>query len=410
MLDSAFLTDPYPVYRALRAAGPIHWSEHFCGGAWLLTDYADVLNVLRDPRFSAQRASRWVNRSGPGARQDLRNFKRIFARSLLFLNGQHHTRVRQVMNEAFRPAVLQTMAPRIQIMADRLLDPLDKAGEMDFISDFARPLPAMVTVDLLGIDADRRADFITWSDDIAVFIGSPTPSMDIARRAQTSLVAMSEYFDDLVSRRRSDLGDGLVSLLLRAQAAGKITTDRELLSQCCTLLFAGHETTRNLLGNGLLVLLQHPRQWQLLKDTPGLMRSALRELLRFDSPVQYTGRRVMTEVAMHGRQLKRGDLVILLFGAANRDPEKFTDPDALDISRNEGNHLSFGYGSHVCVGAALTYLEAEIAFTSLMQRWPALRMNGAIPQWTPNGVYRGLASLWVKSGPRLAALSPSTRV
>jgi cytochrome P450 len=192
-------------------------------------------------------------------------------------------------------------------------------------------------------------------------------------------------------------GDDLVGQLIAAEASGGIITTNELLAQCCTLLFAGHETTRNLLGNGMLALLQHPQQWQALQQDTTLMPAALKELLRFDSPVQYTGRRLKVDVEMHGQVMKKGDLVIPLIGAANRDPAKFTAPDTLDIQRNQGAHLSFGYGPHVCIGATLTYLEAEIAFRSVMRRLPRLALtetNAGMPQsWGGNAVYRALDTL-----------------
>jgi cytochrome P450 len=410
MINEDFLNDPYPAYHALRAAGALHWSPEFCGGAWLLTGHADVASVLRDPRFSVRRAGGWANSSGPEALTELREFKRIFSRSLLFVDAPQHTRLRQVMNAGFKPSALQELAPQIQEIVDRLLDQItvkaaDSASgqfaefaqfaQFDFMRDFARPLPALVIAGMLGIAAADRSEFVAWSDDIAAFIGSPTPTLEIARAAQASLVAMNEYFRQLLPQRRAaprDSGD-LMSQLIRAEATGGIITTKELLAQCCTLLFAGHETTRNLLGNGMLALLQHPEQWQALQDTPALLPSALKELLRFDSPVQYTGRRLKVDVEMHGQLMKKGDLVIPLIGAANRDPEKFTDPDRLDIQRNQGAHLSFGYGPHVCIGATLTYLEAEIAIRSVMQRLPQLQLAGGVQSWGGNAVYRSLNRL-----------------
>src|SRR5258706_5471946 len=393
MFDAAFLQDPYPIYRALRSAGALHWNDQFFGGAWLLLNYADVAYVLRDARFSARRAGGWANRSGPGAEQELREFKRIFARSLLFLNPPQHTRLRQAMNPGFRPAMLQAMAPRIQTTVDQLLAGVEDADEFDFMRDFAAPLPALVIADMLGIDANARADFVGWSDDIAEFIGSPTPTLEIARRAQAGLVAMNEFFAHLVPDGRRHPGDGLVSVLIRAEEAGQVITTKELLAQCASLLFAGHETTRNLLGNGLLALLRHPAQWQRLAREPALLPGALKELLRYDSPVQYTGRRLLADVQMHGRRLARGQLVITLLGAANRDPAEFTEPDRLDITRNQGNHLSFGFGAHVCIGATLTYLEAEIAFQAILRRFPGIRLADHTPRWSSNSVYRGVVSL-----------------
>jgi cytochrome P450 len=422
MINSEFLNNPYPAYHALRQGGPLHWNEEFCGGAWLFTGYADVAAVLRDPRFSVKRAGSWANSSGPGAKNELREFKRIFARSLLFVDAPQHTRLRQVMNAGFKPSALQTLAPRIQVIVDGLLDevtaktraanpamhPADNTSDIsfgitfDFMRDFARPLPALVIAAMLGIDRADRADFVDWSDDVAAFIGSPTPTIEIARRAQTGLIAMNDYFRGLLEQRRTaaarhhgDSNDDLVSQLIVAEANGGIITTNELLAQCCTLLFAGHETTRNLLGNGMLALLRHPRQWQALQQDPALMSSALKELLRFDSPVQYTGRRLKVDVEMHGRVMKKGDLVIPLIGAANRDPAKFSDPDTLDLQRNQGAHLSFGYGPHVCIGATLTYMEAEIAFRSVMRRLPQLALADAQANqaWGGNAVYRALDAL-----------------
>lgn len=402
MINEAFFNDPYPAYHALRAEGALHWSPEFCGGAWLLAGYADVAGVLRDPRFSVRRAGAWANSSGPEAMTELRAFKRIFARSLMFADAPQHTRLRQVMNAGFKPAALREWAPQIQSIVGRLLDQIvAKAADVapgqpvhfDFMRDYARPLPALVIAGMLGIADEDRSEFVAWSDDIAEFIGSPTPTLEIARRAQLSLIAMNEYFRQLLPRRRRALGEDLVSQLLRAEATGGIITTQELLAQCCTLLFAGHETTRNLLGNGMLALLQHPQAWQTLQNTPSLLPSALKELLRFDSPVQYTGRRLKIDVEMHGQLMKQGDLVIPLIGAANRDPAKFHDPDRLDIHRNQGAHLSFGYGPHVCIGATLTYLEAEIAMRSVMERLPQLQLAGSTQSWGSNAVYRSLNQL-----------------
>lgn len=407
MINSEFLNDPYRTYHAMRAKGAIHWSPEFCGGAWLVTGYADVASVLRDPRFSVRRAGGWANSSGADAVDELSEFKRVFARSILFIDAPQHTRLRQAMNPGFKPSALQAMAPKIQTVTDELLDQIVidaretafkngksvELAQFDFMRCFARPLPALVIAAMLGIDAGDCAQFVAWSDQIADFIGAPTPTMDIARRAQAGLFAMNAYFQDLLPQRRLHPGDDLISQLILAEASGGIITTKELLAQCCTLLFAGHETTRNLLGNGMLALLQHPRQWKLLQQTPSLLPSALKELLRFDSPVQYSGRRLNTDVEMHGQLLKKGDLVIALIGAANRDPSKFNDPERLDIMRNEGSHLSFGYGPHVCIGAALTYLEAEIAVRTLIRRLPGLGLVSTSSSWGGNAVYRSLNEL-----------------
>jgi hypothetical protein len=396
IVDDAFLADPYPAYRALREAGPIHWSEEFFGGAWLLTRHADVEAVLRDAaRFSAQRTGGWVkgNETVPG---ELAGFQQVFARALLFLDAPDHARLRKAMNAGFRPERLQRLLPHMEGLAADLLDAVEPGTDFDFMQAVARPLPMRVMAALLGIEAATHEAFAAWSDDLSGFIGAPMPTRELARRAQASLLAMTRYFNELLPCKRRQPGDDLLSLLAQAEAAGEIEGGAELLAQCAMLLFAGHETTRNLLGNGLRALLDHPDQWLRLQREPALLPAAVRELLRYDSPVQYTGRRVATDLMLHGRLLRRGDLVVPLIGAANRDPARFCDPDTLDIAREDGASLSFGSGPHVCIGAALTRMEAETVFAALSRRWPNLRTASEPARWNGNPVYRGLATLNVQ--------------
>lgn len=401
IIDDAFLADPYPTYAALREAGPIHWSEEFFGGAWLLTRHADVEAVLRDvARFSAQRTGGWVMRS-VAARRELKGFQQLFARAMLFVDAPDHARIRGVLNAGFRGEVLQRLVPAIEQRVDALLDEVsavDADKGFDFMQTLARPLPSDVMAMLMDIPASDRSDFIAWSDDLAGFIGSTLPSLEQARRAQTSLLAMSGYFERLVPQRRAAPGDDLVSRLLRAEASGDIRSDVELLAQCAMLLFAGHETTRNLLGNGLHALLAHPYEWQRLQREPALLPGAVRELLRFDSPVQYTGRRVATDLVLHGQRLRRGELVVALIASGNRDPARYEHADRLDITRRPGGLLSFGVGPHVCIGAGLTLMEVEIVFGRLLRRFPRLRLADARSHWSGNAVYRGLSVLRVRQG------------
>lgn len=392
LLDAAFLANPYPSYQALREAGPLHWSEEFFGGAWLLTRHADVELVLKDPRFSAQRTGAWVTEREE-ARGDLSGFQRLFARALLFLDAPEHPRVRKVLNAGFRLDVIQKLVPHIEQVINTLLDPVQEQDCFDFIQQVARPLPVHVISALMGIEQGPRADFMAWSDELAVFIGTPQATREQARRAQTSLLAMSDYFERLLEQKRQTPGDDLASRLVQAEARGEIEGGPELLAQCAMLLFAGHETTRHLLGSGLQALLNHPEQWQRLQQEPALLPGAVRELLRFESPVQYTGRRVTTDLVLHGQTLRRGDLVLAVIGAANRDPARYAQPDTLDITRNDGPSLAFGSGPHVCIGAALTRLEAEMVFGQLLKRWPDIRLANEDPRWGDNPAYRGLLSL-----------------
>jgi cytochrome P450 len=398
---AAFLHDPYPVYRQLRAAGPVLWRADVFQGAWLLTRHADVELALRDPRFSSQRTGGWVKRipgvdaslQGRRAQAALDAFQRLFGSAMVFLDGAEHQRVRKAMAAGFHPTLIRSLRSEVERLTDELLAPLDARAGFDFIAQVARPLPSRVIALLLGIDRADEARFMAWSDDLAAFIGALQPAADQLRAAQRSLLQMVRYFDALLPARREAPGTDLVSRLAQAEAAGEIRADGELLAQCAMLLFAGHETTRNLLGNGLYTLLAHPDAWARLRADEEGMTLAVRELLRYDSPVQYTGRRVAAELTLHGTTLRRGDLVIALIGAANRDPDRFPDPDTFDIGRREGSHLSFGSGPHVCIGAGLSLLEADVVLRAVLRRWPDLALAGAVPRWNGIAGLRGLAAL-----------------
>lgn len=397
LIDASFLENPYPAYRALREAGPIHWSEEFFGGAWLLTRHLEVEAVLGDGRFSARRTGGWVMNSGASARTELLPLQRIFSRAMLFLDSPDHTRLRPIVQAGFKPAVLKAAAPRIEQLTKQLLDEIEPRAGFDFMARVARPLPARVIAMLMGIPDEDRENFLTWADDLARFIGAARPDIEVARRAQTSVASIAEYFGPLLALRRRKPTEDLIGCLVQAEAAGELRSAPEVLAQCAMLLFAGYETTRNLLGNGLYLLLKHRDQWQRLQSEPALMPNAVRELLRYESPVQYTGRRVAANLMMHERLLHRGELVIALLGAACRDPARYEQPDRLDITRPAKTSLAFGHGPHACVGAALTLMEAEIAFREVLRRWPNLELAESAPRWAGNPVYRGLATLRVRT-------------
>jgi cytochrome P450 len=289
------------------------------------------------------------------------------------------------------------LRPRIAQIVDALLDAIPPAQPFDAMAHIARPLPVQVIALMLGIDPSDSADLLRWSDDLAAFIGAPQPTHTLALRAQDSVLALTDYFHQQLLHSHPNDPDVLLAALRQARAQGALKDDAELLAQCAMLLFAGHETTRNLLGNGLHALLNHPEQWQSLLDDPNRAPGAVRELLRFDSPVQYTGRRVTTALTLHGQRLERGDLVLPLIGSANRDPARHAHPDRLDILRPDPGALAFGSGIHACLGAALTRLEAEMTLRQLLARWPGLRLAQAAPQWMENPAYRGLQSLLLQT-------------
>ncbi|HYV11493.1 MAG TPA: cytochrome P450 [Pyrinomonadaceae bacterium] len=393
MFDSDFITNPYRAYSYLRAAAPVYWMDKFRTGAWLVTRYADVLTGLHDARLSSQRSHNLTAALPSATQSEFATFNRIFSKWMLFLDPPEHSRIRKLLNKEFTPNMIQRLRPRIQQVVDSLLDDVAGKSEIEFMTEFANPLPVRVIAEMLGIPAEDQRDFQIWSDDLASFFGNATSTVDTARRAQNSLVSLTEYFRAMLPERRAHKGDDLVSLLLRVEEEGEMLTGEELLAQCTLLLVAGHETTRNLLGNGLLALLQHSDQFAKLKEDPALINSAVREFARFDSPVQFSGRAATEDFTWHDQEIRKGQTVILLLASANHDPEKFSEPEKLDISRDEGMPLSFGHGTHFCIGASLAYAEAEIAFSTLLDRASGLRLLDDVPAWRPNLSFRGLSRL-----------------
>jgi cytochrome P450 len=393
MFDSDFIANPYKIYNHLRAAAPLLWTDKFRSGAWLVTRYADVVAGLHDPLLSSQRSHTLTAALPSEVQGEFSKFNEIFSKWMLFLDPPHHSRLRKLLNKEFTPNMIQRLRPRIKHVVDTLLDHALAKSEMEFMTEFANPLPVRVIAEMLGIPSEDQRDFQIWSDDLANFFGNATAPVDAARRAQNSLISLTEYFRALLPERRANKGDDLVSLLLRVEEEGEVLTEEELLAQCTLLLVAGHETTRNLLGNGMLALLQHPAQLATLRQNPTLMSLAVREFARYDSPVQFSGRAVTEDFSWHDQSIKKGQTVILLLGSANHDPDKFSEPETLNISRDEGMPLSYGHGMHFCIGAALAQAEAEIAFTTLLDRTSSLTLLDDTPAWRANLSFRGLSRL-----------------
>ncbi len=388
--------DPYPAYASLQAQGRVQYSEEFFGGAWLLSHYDDVAAALKDERLSARRTGGWLLDTDESAREKLAPFQRLFARALLFLDAPDHTRLRRVLAPAFHPSAWQALSQHIRDDVHAALDALPAGQPFDFMQTIARPIPARVIARLMGLQDIQTDDFVSWSDDIAAFIGHPSPDLTLGLRAQRGALALAAVFQRELRRRRqrpqATQPADWTGILLQAEAQGHIRSTEELLAQCVMLLFAGHETTRHLLGNGMHAVLKQPGAWAQMQNEPELLPQAMREMLRFDSPVQYTGRRVAQAFSMHGHAFQRGELVIPLVGAANRDPKVYTDPHTLHLSRRQAPHLSFGTGPHACIGAALTYLEAQAVWSTLLQRGQQPHLAGAAKP-SGNLLYRGWETL-----------------
>jgi len=388
-----FINNPYPVYARLRNTAPVYWSPAW--NAWLVTRYADVVAASRDYAHfsSAGRVSTILAHFPEADRQQVKPLEQNFAGGLINSDPPDHTRLRLLINKAFSPRVVENLRARVEAIVTTLLNGLEAGGRMDAIRDLAYPLPAIVIAEMLGVPPEDRDQFKRWADQTAAFQGTGRAELEATLKSQQSLLALREYLDALAEDRRQRPRDDLLSALVAVEAEGQRLRKEELLSTCVTLMIAGHETTTGLIGHGLLALLQNPEQQQWLRNHPEQIMPAIEEFLRFDSPIQRNTRRVVEDYEFGGQPLRKGQLVLLMLGAANRDPEQFADPDRLDLQRANNRHVAFGYGIHFCVGAPLARLEAPIAINTLLSRYPDLRAEPAALAWQPRGIFRYLLSL-----------------
>ena len=409
--------NPYPFYEQLRSQDPIHWDEEL--GFWVLTRYADIDSLYTDERFSrAQGLMRNFERLSESERQIVRPVYHSFSKTVFYADPPYHTHLRGLMNHAFTPRRVERLRLYIQTIVNELLDAARDKPEIDMIHDLAYPLPVMVIAELLGLPGSDRARFKTWSDDLFAILGTvrhkPRTLLD---RAAQSLGEMTDYVRDLSRKRRELPQDDLLTALLsftdddrlgcphphgsssvtgepiQEQKTAATLTEEELVANINILLSTGHETTTHLIGNGLLAFLQHPDQMQRLQAQPGLLAPAVEEMLRYDSPVQITYRSALEDAMLGGKLIHKGALVNTVLGSANRDPQRFSNPDWFDITRNEGRHLGFGVGIHFCIGAPLVRLEAEIVFETILRRFPKISLASETLEWQEHPIFRGLKAL-----------------
>jgi cytochrome P450 len=397
LFSPEFRANPYPTYARLREEAPVHrvpLSDGRC--LWLVTRYEDVMDVLKDERFvknwrqvmSPEQLADWPVQEGP------------FTSTMLSLDPPDHTRLRALVHKAFTAPFVEKLRGRIQEIADQLIDGLLARGEMDLIDDYAFPLPILVIAEMLGVPAKDRDRIRRWSN--ALVVGGVLTKEEI-EQIKPQVEAFAAYLHDLCEARRKEPSGDLISALVHAEEEGERLSQPELMSMVFLLLIAGHETTVNLIGNGMLALFEHPRELAKLREDPSLIRSAVEEFLRFNGPVETSTERFAREdIEYQGQLIGKGQQVMVVLASANHDASHFKDAGRLDIGRADNKHLAFGHGIHYCVGAPLARLEGQIGISTLLRRLPDLRL--ATPpeaiRWRPGLLLRGLQGLQVAFSPQ----------
>lgn len=391
MMKQEVLANPYPLYYKLRTRDPVYWDPFLF--AWVVTRYSDVLRVLHD--FSADRTPTPEQLSIIGL-SDFSPIARVLVKQMLFMDAPAHTRLRNLASKAFSPARVVALRDHIQQIADQLIDRVLPAGHMDIIADFAGPLPAIVTAEMLGVPVSDHLRLKSLSADFAEILGNFQHNPDRMQRVMRSVDELTAYFRAALEEQRLRPGTGLVSAFLSAEIEGDRLTEEEIIANCIITMVGGQETTTNLIGNGILALLRHPDELERLRSNPSLVPSATEELLRYESPTQHTVRVAPADLEMGGKQIRKKQAVIAVLGAANRDPERFRDPDRLDLERSDNRHLAFGWAAHFCFGAHLARIEGQIAFETLLRRLPGLALEPGPLVWRTNLALRGLNALPVR--------------
>ena len=380
--DPEVHADPYPHYRELRAQDPVHRSEV---DLWVLTRYDDIATLLRDPRLGHE-VTQGVDGGGSADWE-----------SMLFRDPPAHTRLRSLVSKAFTPRVLEGLRTRIYSIVDDTLSAARENGTIDVIGDLAFPLPATVISELLGLPVEDHQQCRQWAASATRAL-DPLADDRIMDEIFLALIEFRQYLSEQVERRRGEPGEDMVTALIAAEEQGERLSHEELISTLLLLFTAGHETATNLIGNGLLALLRNPDQLRRLKEDPGLLRPGIEELLRYDSPVQFVFRIAKEPMTVRGVDFVRGDGLLLVVAAGNRDPEQFADPDVLDIGRKDIKHLSFGGGIHFCLGSMLARMEAQAALGGLISQFSELELATDDLRWRPHINLRGLESLPIRVG------------
>ena len=388
LLDPEVLANPYPLYHRLRSEDPVHWDPYL--HAWVVTRYADVVTVFQ--RFSANRTPTPEQLTALGLAA-LAPLAQVMVRQMLFLDPPDHGRVRGLASKAFTPRRVEVLREHIKDITASLLDAVQDKGHMDVIADLAYPLPAIVTAELLGVPTSDWRQLTAWSADFAQVLGNFQHNPERAPQVIRSLEEMIIYFRAAIRENEKHPREGLINALLTAELDGDRLTEEEVIANTIVTMVGGQETTTNLIGNGILTLLRHPDQLERLKADLSLIPSAVEELLRYESPSQHTARLAPDDVELGGKMIRKRQAAIAVMGAANRDPERFPDPDRLDLGRQDNRHVAFAWASHFCFGAPLARIEGQVAFEAVLRRMPNLSLVPSPITWRENLGLRGLIAL-----------------
>lgn len=390
--DAEFHANPYPIYHRLRSQDPVH--RYFLGDGLVLTSYSNVKAVLRSGCTRTHNQAEFIEQTNQYLQAQGKNLNALADTSkkfLFYLNPPDHTRLRSLVVKAFSPVVVERMRPHIQEIVNELLARVHNQGKMDIIADLATPLPVIVISKMLGIPNEDRDRLHKWAHVLSRILDSLI-SLEEYDAMNKAIEEFQKYLQVLVAKREKNPQEDLTSALIAAREQGDKLSRDELLSICILLFTTGEETTVNTIGNGMLALLQHPAQMEKLKSKPEIIQTAVEEILRYDSPVQISGRIATEDIEINNQKINTGENIVLCLGGANRDPAMFSNPDSFDINRHENNHLAFGDGIHRCLGSALARAQAQIAINTLVQL-PNLKLASDKLEWHKNIVLRGLKAL-----------------
>lgn len=388
LLEPEVLANPYPLYHKLRSEDPVHWDRFL--QTWVVTRYDDVVTVLSS--FSADRTPTPEQLSTMGL-SALNPIATVMVKQMLFMDAPAHTRLRGLASAAFTPQRVASLRSHIQEIAESLIDKVQDRERMDIIADFAAPLPAIVTAEMLGVPIEDHVNLKKWSADFAEMLGNFQHNPDRVSRVLESTNNLVTYFQEAIREMRKHPKEGLIHSLMMAEIDGDRLSEEEIVANCIVTMVGGQETTTNLIGSGLFTLLRNREQFRQLLDNRGIISSAVEELLRYESPSQHTGRIAREDVDLGGKKIRKGQAVMAIMAAANRDPARFPDPDRLILDRKDNKHVAFGWSSHFCFGAPLARMEGQISFEVLLRRLKNLELTSEPLTWRENSGLRGLTAL-----------------